>query len=142
MRLTLAEAPADVWRRITDLERHARVIPLTSVDSSEPMRPGLAFVATTRLGPLAMRDRMRVEQADAPEADVAGRLVVTKHGPFAGRVDATVAPSDGGALLTWRQDLEPTWLPKLLHPLAARIAAVAYRVALRQLATGKGGSDG
>lgn len=139
MRLTLAEAPADVWRRITDLERHARVIPLTTVDSSEPMRPGLAFVATTGLGPLAVRDRMRVERADAPARDVAGRLVVTKQGPFTGLVDATVAPAASGTLLTWRQDLAPAWLPRLLHPLAARIAAVAYRVALRQLASGKGG---
>lgn len=134
VRLRVPDPPALVWGRLTDLDGHAAAIPFTTVaPTGTRMRDGLEFVATTRLGPLGLRDQMRVELTAPPGELTPGRFVVTKAGPFAGRVDATVAAAGTGTELTWRQEIAPPWLPRPLHPVAAWVASLAYRVALRRL---------
>lgn len=132
--------PAQAWARVWDLDRHTAVIPLTSVATTPPARPlgvGVEFCGRTGIGPLGFDDPMRVVVWEPPAAGV-GRAVVVKTGSvIGGRIEVTFTPvTDGGALITWRQQVELPWLPSPLswleHP-AARLVAPGYRLVLNRL---------
>ena len=134
VRVRVPEAAEVVWERLTDLDRHSATIPLTRVvPPGAHMQPGLHFVGETRLGPVAVADRMVVQRADPPTRGHPGRLEVEKFGPVAGTVWATVEQVPTGTLVIWRQSLRPAWLPTVLRPAGALVARIAYTMGLRQI---------
>ncbi|WP_443410982.1 FAD-dependent oxidoreductase [Arthrobacter rhombi] len=125
---------ATLWARLTDLDTHSAAIPFTGVTPrGARMSEGLAFVGLTRLGPLTLSDRMLVRRAEAPTGDRPGRLAVSKFGPVAGEVEATVEQQGSDVEVVWRQSLRPSWLPRPLRPAGALVAKAAYSVGLRKL---------
>ncbi|MDN6299630.1 MAG: FAD-dependent oxidoreductase [Arthrobacter sp.] len=125
---------ATLWARLTDLDTHSAAIPFTNVTPrGARMSEGLAFVGLTRLGPFALSDRMLVRRAEAPTGNRRGRLAVSKFGPVAGEVEATVEQQGSDVEVVWRQSLRPSWLPRPLRPAAALVAKTAYAVGLRKL---------
>lgn len=134
LRLSVPGDAASVWARLTNLDCHTAAIPFTEVTPrGARMAPGLAFVGLTRLGPFTVADRMLVRSAEAPADGRPGRLCVSKSGPVAGEVEATVAQVGADVVVRWRQSLRPAWLPRLLRPAGARVARMAYGVGLRRL---------
>ncbi|WP_186760715.1 FAD-dependent oxidoreductase [Arthrobacter alpinus] len=126
----------DIWEKLTDLDGHTRAIPLTVVTPAHSrMRDGLEFVALTSLGPVKIADRMLVRRAEAPSEGMPGRLVVSKFGPVAGEVEASIEQHGSEVLVVWRQSLRPAWLPRWLRPLGTVVARAGYGMGLRKLLT-------
>lgn len=126
----------DIWDKLTDLDSHTRVIPLTTVTPAQRrMSDGLQFVGLTSLGPVIMADRMLVRRADAPTVGNPGYLNVSKFGPVAGEVEARVEQHGSEVVVVWRQSLRPAWLPRWLRPLGAVVARAGYGIGLRKLLT-------
>lgn len=123
-----------IWDKLTDLDGHTRAIPLTTVTPAQSrMSVGLEFIGLTSLGPLNMADRMLVRQADAPTEGTPGRLKVSKFGPVAGEVEASIEQDGSEVVVIWRQSLRPWWLPRWLRPLGAVVARAGYGIGLRKL---------
>lgn len=99
--------PATAWASVTDLAAHTEHVPLTEVEVRGPeLALGTEVVAVTRLGPLAVADRMLVT-ALRPGS----RLRLVKTGWFLrGWADIEVRPTPGGAEVAWTEEL---WLPGL-----------------------------
>lgn len=134
LQLHVPEPATVVWGRLIDLDAHTAAIPLTTVvPANHHMAEGLRFVGETRMGPVTIHDRMRVERADPPSEQHPGHLVVQKSGPMAGQVEATVEQVPTGTLLVWRQSVRPAWLPTALRPLGALIAKWAYGIGVRRI---------
>lgn len=124
----------EVWEKVTDLDRHTRAIPLTTVTPAQSrMTDGLQFVALTTFGPVKMADRMVVRLAQAPAGENPGRLSVSKFGPIAGQVEATIEQQGSEVVIVWRQSLRPAWLPRWLRPFGTVVARVGYGMGLRKL---------
>ena len=119
-------APQAAWVALTDLAEHTRHVPLTDLEVPDSgLSLGTEVVAWTRLGPLALADRMLVT---ALEPGHRLRLVKTGrflHGWAEICVDADpVAPS--GSLVSWTEEL---WLPglrRLTRPAGDRLGAVLF----------------
>ncbi|MGN5734506.1 FAD-dependent oxidoreductase [Arthrobacter psychrochitiniphilus] len=126
----------DIWEKLTDLDNHTRAIPLTVVTPAQSrMIDGLEFVGLTSLGPVKMADRMLVRRAEAPTPGKPGLLKVSKFGPVAGEVEATVEQHGSEVEVIWRQSLQPAWLPRWLRPLGTVVARAGYSIGLRKLLT-------
>ncbi|MEO8220951.1 MAG: hypothetical protein ABI563_09220, partial [Specibacter sp.] len=126
----------EIWNKLTDLDGHSRAIPLTIVTPARSrMRDGLEFVGRTSLGPLKIADRMLVRRAEAPSEGNPGRLKVSKFGPVAGEVEASVEQHGSEVLVVWSQSLRPAWLPRWLRPLGTVVARAGYGIGLRKLLT-------
>ena len=126
----------DIWDKLTDLDSHTRAIPLTIVTPARShMRDGLEFVGLTSLGPVKIADRMLVRRAEAPSEGNPGRLKVSKFGPVAGEVEASIEQHGSEVVVLWRQSLRPAWLPRWLRPLGTVVARVGYGIGLRKLLT-------
>lgn len=126
----------DVWDKLTDLENHTRAIPFTVVTPAQSrMRDGLEFVGLTSFGPVKMADRMVVRRAEEPSEGNPGRLRVSKFGPVAGEVEASIEQDGSEVVVVWRQSLRPAWLPRWLRPLGTVVARVGYGIGLRKLLT-------
>ena len=84
--------------------------------------PGTEFVATSGIGPLALPDRMRVDELDREAMTVR----ITKIGPvLSGVVHLAVTPtSEQTSRLEWVEDIR---VPKLPQFLAKPTAAAARR---------------
>lgn len=124
----------DLWKKLIDLDAHTAAIPFATVSpAASHMHEGLEFVGLTRVGAMRMTDRMMVRQADPPGPGTLGNLAVSKFGPVAGEVHATVEQAGANVVVTWSQSLRPAWLPRRLRPLGAVIAQAGYRIALRKL---------
>ncbi len=122
-----------VWSRLVAVDRHTRAVPLTRVRPvGATMRPGLEFVAETRLGPLRLRDRMRVERARPPGLLRPGKLVITKLRPFRGLIVAQVTASGGASTVAWHQQVASR-LPGPLGGVAAKLLRRGYRASLRRI---------
>lgn len=126
----------DIWDKLTDLDSHSRAIPLTIVSPAHGrMRDGLEFVGLTSLGPVKMADRMLVRLAEAPSEGKPGRLKVSKFGPVAGEVEASIEQLGSEVVVVWRQSLRPEWLPRWLRPFGTVVARAGYSIGLRKLLT-------
>lgn len=119
----VAPLPVDeTWRRLTDWERHADVVPLTRITvlTPPPTRVGTSFVGRTGFGPLAFDDPMEVVAWEPPATDTpdgAGRCRLEKRGGFlSGWAEIEVRPHGVGAsYAVWREELSPRFLPPFLN---------------------------
>lgn len=106
-------APEVAWSAVTDLAEHTRGVPLTDMRVPDGgLVLGTEVVAWTRLGPLAMADRMLVTALEPGR-----RLRLVKIGRLLrGWADIRVGPDPdrpGGARVDWTEEL---WLPGLRRP--------------------------
>lgn len=119
-------APAVAFAALTDLAEHTAHVPLTDVEVPEQgLALGAEVIAWTRLGPLAIADRMLVT---ALEPGHRLRLVKTGrflHGWAEIRVGADpVAPT--GSVVSWTEEI---WLPglrRLTRPAGDRLGVVLF----------------
>ncbi|MDQ0797926.1 SRPBCC family protein [Streptomyces sp. B1I3] len=111
---------AEAWRRVTDWERHAGTVPLTSVTvpTGPPTRTGTVFVARTGLGPLGFDDPMEVVRWLPPAAGRAGLCELEKRGSVVlGRASIDVRPTGSGAHVIWVEEVRVRLLPRWGDPL-------------------------
>ncbi|MFF2324402.1 MULTISPECIES: SRPBCC family protein [unclassified Streptomyces] len=113
---------AESWRRVTDWERHAAHVPLTTITTPLGQRGGLGtvFVARTGVGPLGFDDPMEVVRWTPPAAGRAGLCLLEKRGSLVrGRASIDVYPTDSGSHVVWVEELTVRRLPKWADPLIA-----------------------
>ncbi|WP_151525844.1 SRPBCC family protein [Serinicoccus kebangsaanensis] len=121
-------APALVWERLWDLDRHTAAIPLTRTLGG-PLGPDAEFVARTGVGPLRVDDRMRVRGWDPPH-----RAVVEKVGrPLTGRIEVLLRAAGADTRVRWEQEYAVTGVPDAVAALAAPVVRSAYLRAVRQI---------
>jgi hypothetical protein len=106
-------APEVAWSAVSDLAEHTRDVPLTDVRVPEGgLVLGAEVVVWTRLGPLAVADRMLVTVLEPGR-----RLRLVKTGRLLrGWADIRVGPDPdrpGGGRVDWTEEL---WLPGLQRP--------------------------
>lgn len=126
--------PADVvFDELIDWKGHAGWVPMTRVEVlTGDGGPGTVFVATTGLGPLALPDRMRVDELDP----VAMTSRITKIGPvLSGVVDLSVTRTSAAtSRLDWVEDIRVPGVPQFLaKPLAAG-ARKGFQTSITRLA--------
>lgn len=126
--------PADlVFGELIDWRGHANWVPLTRVTIvSGDGGPGTEFVATSGIGPLALPDRMRVDDLDP----VAMTVRITKIGPvLTGQVDLSVAPrGEAASRLTWVEDIRVPGVPQFLARAVAAAARRAFQTSITRMA--------
>ncbi|MER5279972.1 SRPBCC family protein [Streptomyces sp. NPDC002809] len=113
---------AESWRRVTDWERHAAQVPLTTitVPTGLPTRIGTVFVARTGVGPLAFDDPMEVVRWSPPAGSRAGMCRLEKRGRVVrGRASIDVYPTHAGSHVVWVEELGARLLPRWADPLVA-----------------------
>ncbi|MFE7109036.1 SRPBCC family protein [Streptomyces sp. NPDC057575] len=113
---------AESWRRVTDWERHAAHVPLTTitVPMGLPTGVGTVFVARTGVGPLGFDDPMEVVRWTPPAAGRAGLCRLEKRGSLVrGRASIDVYPRDSGSHVVWVEELGVRLLPRWCDPLIA-----------------------
>ncbi|MFI6939721.1 SRPBCC family protein [Streptomyces sp. NPDC050418] len=130
--LTVSEA----WRRVTDWEAHAALIPFTrtTILTDGPNRAGTRFVARTGLGRLGFDDPMEISVWQPPSP--AARCRLTKTGTaLTGWAEIEVRPAvrGTGSYVIWREDLRVTRLPRFLDGATARAGHVVFGYALRRM---------
>ncbi|MEI5103768.1 SRPBCC family protein [Streptomyces sp. PmtG] len=123
--------PEEAWRRLTDWERHGRVVPLTRVTVGLAGTPtagaGARFTARTGVGPLAFDDPMEVVVWRPPTVGRTGVCRLVKHGTaVTGWAEIEVGPEGSGARVLWREELRVRWLPRRADPLVARLGPVVF----------------
>lgn len=97
----------DVWRRLTDWERHGEFIPLTSVRLTGVIRDevGASFVARTAVGPLHFDDVMEVTAWLPPINGGEGFCRIDKRGRLVlGWAELTLTPSAEGTTIRWVEE--------------------------------------
>lgn len=95
--------PAEAWRRLTDWQRHAKFVPLTSITLTDH-----GFNARTGLGPFAIDDPMEIVEWDAPtycRLEKRGRIVI-------GWAELRVEPHGQGSRVVWREDIHVRGTPR------------------------------
>ena len=119
--------PPDLaWAAVSDLAEHTHDVPLTDVVVPEGgLVLGAEVVAWTRLGPLAVADRMLVTAVDPGR-----RLRLVKVGRLLrGWADITVLPdpeAPGAARVEWVEEL---WLPglrRVTRPVGDRLGPILF----------------
>lgn len=128
------EWPVDasrLWAALADWQGHSAWIPATSVRILEgDGGPGTVFVARTGIGPLGFDDRMRVVEFDAAER----HAVVEKIGPLlTGSAGFRVEEHGTGSRLIWFETVRVPGLPQVFAPIANRVGAVLFKLALGRL---------
>ncbi len=111
---------AESWRRVTDWERHAAQVPLTTITVPAGMatRTGTVFVARTGVGPLAFDDPMEVVRWSPPSGSRAGMCRLEKRGRVVlGRATIDVYPTHAGSHVVWVEELSVRLLPRWGDPL-------------------------
>ncbi|MEU6018797.1 SRPBCC family protein [Streptomyces sp. NPDC047515] len=119
---------AEAWRRVTDWERHAAHVPLTTITvrTGPPTGTGTVFVARTGVGALGFDDPMEVVRWTPPAAGRAGLCRLAKRGSLVlGRASIDVYPTDSGSHVVWVEELSVRLLPRWVDPL---VAAAGRRV--------------
>ncbi|MFD0420191.1 SRPBCC family protein [Streptomyces sp. NPDC127108] len=122
-------SPAEAWRRLTDWERHGRVVPLTRVTVSGglPQGVGTVFTARSGVGPVAFDDPMEVTVWRPPDTAESGLCRLVKRGAVVtGWAEIEVRSHGRGALVVWREELRIRRLPRALDPVVARVAARVF----------------
>jgi Polyketide cyclase / dehydrase and lipid transport len=126
--------PADVvFDELIDWKGHANWVPMTRVEIlNGDGGPGTVFVATTGLGPLALPDRMRVDELDP----VAMTSRITKIGPMlSGVVDLSVTRTgETTSRLDWVEDIRVPGVPQFLAKPLAAAARKGFQTSITRLA--------
>ena len=127
--------PADVvFGELIDWKGHANWVPLTRVQVlSGDGGQGTVFVATSGIGPLALPDRMRVDELD-PEAMTVN---ITKVGPVpTGQVHLSVtSTSETTSRLEWVEDIRVPGVPQFLAKPVAAAARKGFQTSITRMAT-------
>lgn len=94
--------------------------------------PGTEFVATTGIGPVALPDRMRVDELDP----VAMTSRITKIGPvLSGEVHLSVTSTgENSSRLEWVEDIRVPGVPQFLAKPVAAAARKGFQVSITRLA--------
>lgn len=122
-----------VFDELVDWPGHAEWVPLTKVRvEAGDGGPGTVFVATSGVGPLALPDRMRVDELD-PDAMT---VRVTKIGPvLTGVVDLSVtALGENRSRLDWVEDIRVPYLPQVLAKPTALAARKGFETSITRMA--------
>lgn len=126
--------PADVvFDELIDWKGHAHWVPLTRVEVlTGEGGPGTVFVATTGVGPLALPDRMRVDELDP----VGMTARITKIGPvLTGQVLLSVtATGEATSRIDWIEDIRVPGVPQFLSKPLAAAARTGFRKSITRLA--------
>src|SRR4051794_14744534 len=121
--------PQVAWAAITDWAGQSRWMPMTRVDVvSGDGALGTRLTARTGVGPIAFVDDMEIDVWEPPrrcEVRHRGRMV-------RGRGVFTVDPVDGGARVTWEEDLTGI-AARLSAPLGRAVLRIALRRFVRRL---------
>jgi hypothetical protein len=128
----------EVWGELVDWKGHAAWIPMTrmEVEPGDPTAVGAEFTAFTGIGPVALKDHMRVVRCDWDESSSSGDCEVEKLGPvLQGRAGFTVIPGGDGAVLDWFEDVRVPYTPQFLAPILNRVGAGGFRAGMRKLAS-------
>ncbi len=133
--LTSPLPPAEAWRRVFDLRRHGRIIPLTTVSGDDldaaNLHEGSRFVGTTGVGRVVFEDPMTVDAWSPPDSG-RGRAVIRKHGRLLGGwIEVTVEPAASGSTVRWEQDV--TVPVPLAADVGRPLARAGYRWMVRRL---------
>ena len=129
-------SPEQAWGRIVDWPRHARWVPLTTIEVTTPPPHGLhtVFNARTRLGRFAFDDPMEVVEWCPPGPGQPGRCRLEKRGTaMIGWAELTVRSFGGGSRVTWREDVRPAKAPRLAAPFAGLSGRLLFGRVLRGL---------
>ena len=122
-----------VFAELIDWRGHARWVPMTRVNIEHgDGGVGTVFVATTGLGPLALPDRMRVDELDAQSMHVR----IAKIGPvLTGDVVLAVNTVDDSSCdLHWDETVHVPVLPQILAGAVGAVASVAFTVSINTMA--------
>ncbi|MGW3242936.1 SRPBCC family protein [Streptomyces sp. NPDC001070] len=103
---------AEAWRRVTDWERHAALVPLTTVVITGER----SFTARTGHGRAAFDDPMEIVRWEPPDAGGGpGRCRLEKRGRVVlGWAEIEVRPHEAGSRVVWCEDLRVRPLPGVL----------------------------
>ncbi len=122
-----------VFDELVDWRGHAKWVPLTKVKVLKgDGGPGTEFIATSGIGPLALPDRMRVDELDAEAMTVR----VSKIGPvLTGVVHLSVtATGEGASRLDWVEDILVPHLPQFLAKPVAAAARMGFQASISRMA--------
>lgn len=123
-----------VFGELIDWRGHANWVPLTRVQVlCGDGGPGTEFVATTGVGPLALPDRMRVDELDP----VAMTARITKIGPMlTGLVHLSVTSTgETSSRLDWVEDIRVPGVPRFLAKPLAAAARKGFQTSITRMAT-------
>lgn len=124
---------AAVFDELIDWKGHADWVPLTRVEIlSGDGGPGTEFVATSGIRPLALPDRMRVDELDRAAMTVR----ITKIGPVLTGVVHLSVTSTGNATsrLEWVEDIRVPVLPQFLAKPVAAAARQGFNTSITKMA--------
>lgn len=122
-----------VFDELVDWKGHANWVPLTRVEIlSGDGGPGTEFMATSGLGPLALPDRMRVDELDS----VARTVRITKIGPvLTGTVRLSVTSTgERSSRLEWFEDIRVPVLPQFLAKPVGAAARQGFNTSITKMA--------
>lgn len=124
---------AELWRVATDWPGHGRFFPLTTVHADPGQcSVGTRVTATTRVGPLRLRDPMVITSWEPPGER--GECELQKEGRvLAGRTTLLVERTADGSRLRWSTDVGPAGrrTRRVLAPLSKITALPLYRHVVR-----------
>ncbi len=136
IRRTTPLGPDAAWSAVTDLREHTRHVPLTDVEiRGGGLALGTEVVAVTRLGPLAVADRMLVTGLDPGT-----RLRLVKTGWFL-RGWAEIEVRDAGSgrsEVRWTEELWLAGLRRLTRPVGDRLGPLLFGRVVDGLLSGAG----
>ncbi len=107
--------PTKVWEVVEPIESHADWMADAAAihfESEQTRGVGTTFVADTRVGPIRLRDRMKVTEWTPVDNDqTTGRMGVVHSGIVTGTGVFTIEPLDGGARsrFSWSEHLDFPW---------------------------------
>lgn len=128
--------PAPVaFERVLDLDAHTDLIPLTTLQHPDPLRPGVQFTARTGLGPLRIDDVMTVVDHTPPTGATPGRCTIIKTGRWVrGDIRFTVTPTGPESCrIEWHQRITVWGISRIADRLVTSVARVAYTIVLKRL---------
>lgn len=131
-----ALTPEAAWERIVDWPRHARYVPLTTIEVTTPPPNGLhtVFNARTGLGRFGFDDPMEIVEWAPPHDGEPGRCRLEKRGTaMHGWAELSVAATGSGARATWREEARPARLPGFTDRASAASGRLLFSRVLRRL---------
>ena len=129
-RRRVAASVDEVWERVTDVVAHGPHVPLTSISLDAPLGLGRTFVARTALGPLGFHDPMTVTGWPPPPAPRPRMRLVKRGRVLGGWAEIDVRPVDGGAEVSWTEEIYPA---SPLRPLGRPVARLTRRATAAML---------
>lgn len=131
-----ALSPHEAWDRIVDWPRHARFVPLTTIEVTTAPPTGLGSVinARTGIGRFAFDDPMEVVAWQPPDTAGSGRCRLEKRGRvMSGWAEFSVEARGEGARVTWREVAKPARLPAFTDGVSVASGRLLFGRVLRGL---------